>query len=118
MIPNLQRIYYAFLLIGGVAWALDLFLHLGFSLIEAEWLGPYLGVATAAAFLETPYGRRAGAVDVIAGLVALGAWCWLGFNYGAWLIDYDGFTPDKYVPGMLAIGLMVEGLRKSCGLSI
>lgn len=118
MITNLQRAYYAFLLIGGVAWALDLFLHLGFSLIEAEWLGPYLGVATAAAFLETPYRERAGAVDVILGLVALGAWCWLGFNYGAWLIDYEGFTPDKYIPGMLAIGLMVEGLRKSCGLPI
>ena len=50
MITSLQRAYYAFLLIGGIAWALDLFLHLGFSLIEAEWLGPYLGVATAAAF--------------------------------------------------------------------
>src|SRR5690606_41156623 len=102
MIPNLQRIYYAFLLIGGVAWALDLFLHLGFSLIEAEWLGPYLGVATAAAFLESPYGRRAGAADVVAGLVALGAGGWLGFNYGAWLIDYVGVTPAKYLLGQPA----------------
>src|SRR5690554_6116069 len=118
MITNLQRAYYAFLLIGGVAWALDLFLHLGFSLIEAEWLGPYLGVAIVVAFLETPYRERAGAVDVISGLIAIAAWCWLGLNYGAWLIDYEGFTPDKYIPGMLAIALMIEGLRKSCGLSI
>lgn len=118
MITSLQRAYYAFLLIGGIAWALDLFLHLGFSLIEAEWLGPYLGVATAAAFLDTPYGKRPRAVDVIPGLIAIAAWCWLGLNYGAWLIDYEGFTPDKYIPGMLAIALMIEGLRKSCGLSI
>src|SRR5690606_39753591 len=103
MITSLQRAYYAFLLIGGIAWALDLFLHLGFSLIDAEGLGPYLGVATAAAFLETPYRERAGAVDVISGLVALGAWCWLGLNYGAWLSASQGVAPAQYLPGMLAV---------------
>jgi TRAP transporter 4TM/12TM fusion protein len=118
VITGLNRAYCAFLLVGGVVWALDLFLWLGFSLIEAEWLGPYLGVATAASFLHAPYTRRAGSVEVLAGLAAIACWFWLGWNYNAWLIDYDGFTPDKYLPGALAIALMVEGLRKSCGLPI
>lgn len=90
----------------------------GISLIDAEWLGVYLGVGVAAAFLYTPYGRHAGIVEVVCGLVAIGAWGWMSWNFQTWLVDFEGATPAKYLPGVAALILMMEALRKSCGLPI
>lgn len=114
----LAKFYAAFLLLGGVIWASDLLLQLGISLIEPEWLGPYLGIGIALAFLRTPYGRAAGALEVLLGLVAIGAWSWMSINYQAWMLDIFGNTPDKWLVGVVALVLMQEGLRKSCGLPI
>ncbi|MDQ2639016.1 MAG: TRAP transporter fused permease subunit [Pseudomonadota bacterium] len=117
-IAMLFRVYASVLLFGGLAWALDVPSRLGWPLIEPEWLGPYLGVATAAAFLKWPYGRRAGALDVGLGLLAIACWLWLAVNYAQWMFAIDGYTLDKFIPGLLGIALMIEGVRKSCGTSI
>lgn len=114
----LERIYCAILLVGGIAWALDLPSRAGLSLIEPEWLGPYLGIAAAAAFLRHPYRRTVGVADVLAGFASIASWLWLAFHYGGWLFDVEGYTPEKYLPGIVAIATMVEAVRKSCGTAI
>jgi TRAP transporter 4TM/12TM fusion protein len=114
----LYRFYCALLLIGGLAWALDVPSRLGWQLIEPEWLGPYLGIATATALLRWPYRRTAGLVEILLGLVAIGSWLWLALNYAEWMFDLEGHTPAKFIPGMLAIGLMIDAVRKSCGTAI
>jgi TRAP transporter 4TM/12TM fusion protein len=114
----LFRLYSAVLLIGGLLWALDVPSRLGFSLIEPEWLGPYLGVATATAFLQVPYRRTAGALEAVLGFAAIASWFWLAINYGAWLFDVEGYTAEKFVPGIIGIALMTEAVRKTCGLAI
>jgi TRAP transporter 4TM/12TM fusion protein len=117
-IALLFRIYAFVLLFGGLLWALDVPSRLGMALIEPEWLGPYLGVATAAAFLKWPYRHTVGALDVVLGLLAIACWLWLAVNYATWMFAVDGYTLDKFLPGLLGIGLMIEGVRKSCGRSI
>ncbi len=114
----LYRFYTFVLLFGGLLWALDVPSRLGVALIEPEWLGPYLGVATAAALLRWPYGRVAGATEVVLGLLAIACWLWLAINYATWMFDIDGYTLSKFIPGLVGIALMVEGVRKSCGTSI
>ncbi len=114
----LYRIYTFVLLFGGLLWAMDVPSRLGLPLIEPEWLGPYLGVATAAAFLRWPYGRVASAVDVVLGFMAIACWLWLAINYASWMFDIEGYTLGKFIPGALGIALMIEGVRKSCGTSI
>jgi TRAP transporter 4TM/12TM fusion protein len=114
----LQRVYFGFLLVGGLAWAIDLPRHVGYPIIAVEWLGPYLAVAVAAAFLQHPYRDRAGAIEIVAGLAAIASWLWMSVNYEEWLIDFAGATPDKYLPGVIAIATMMEALRKSAGLPI
>src|SRR5690606_9752337 len=82
-------------------------------------LGPYLGVATAAALLRWPYGgREARTLDAVLGFVAIACWLWLAINYARWMFDIDGYTLGKFIPGALGITLMVEGVRKSCGTAI
>ena len=115
---SLQRIYTAFLLLGGVVWASNSMRWFGVSLIDAEWIGVYLGIGIAAAFLQTPYGKRAGLTEIAFGLIAIASWAWMSWNFQAWLIDIEGATPQKYVPGVIAIVLMMEALRKASGLPI
>src|SRR5690606_20377592 len=114
----LYRIYTFVLLFGGLIWAMDVPSRLGLALIEPEWLGPYLGVGTAAALLRWPYRKAAGALDIALGLLAVACWLWLAKNYAAWMFDIEGYTLDKFIPGALAIALMIEGVRKSCGTAI
>ena len=114
----LQRTYAAFLLLGGVVWASNILLRLGVSLIDAEWVGVYLSVGIATAFLQVPYGKRAGLLEIALGFVAIAAWFWMSYHFECWLVDIDGATPEKYVPGAIAIVLMMEGLRKASGLPI
>jgi len=114
----LYRLYTGFLLVGGVVWASDLMLWLDVQLIDAEWLGIYLGVAVAGAFLHGPYGEKAGAIDILLGFVAMACWGWMAFNFQDWLVDFEGATPAKFVPAGIAILLMMEGLRKASGLPI
>ena len=114
----LQRIYAAFLLLGGVVWASNILPRLGVSLIDAEWVGIYLSVGVALAFLQVPYGKRAGVFEIALGFIAIAAWCWMSYHFEGWLVDIDGATPEKYVPGAIAVVLMMEGLRKASGLPI
>jgi TRAP transporter 4TM/12TM fusion protein len=115
----LYRFYTFVLLAGGLLWALDVPSRLGLPLIEPEWLGPYLGVATAAALLRWPYkGSEARPLDAVLGFIAIACWLWLAINYAKWMFDIDGYTLGKFIPGAVGIALMVEGVRKSCGTAI
>jgi TRAP transporter 4TM/12TM fusion protein len=115
---SLLRLYHLFLLVGGIVWAANFLPRVGISLIEAEWLGPYLGVAVAAALLARPYGRSAGILEIALGFASIGCWLWLALNFQFWILDIAGATPSKYIPAIVAIVVMMEGIRKLCGLSI
>ncbi len=114
----IQRFYCAFLLLAGVVWASNGFQWLGVSLLDAEWVGFYLSVGVAAAFLQVPYGKKAGVLDIALGFIAIAAWLWMSLHFSDWLVDIAGATPEKYVPGAIAILLMMEALRKISGVPI
>ncbi|OGA15364.1 MAG: hypothetical protein A3G25_00680 [Betaproteobacteria bacterium RIFCSPLOWO2_12_FULL_63_13] len=115
---GLKKTCYAFLILGGIAWVMNVPQYLGVPIIAAEWLGVYLAVGIAAALLQHPYGNEAGLLEVVLGVVAIAVWSWMSAHYNVWLTDFAGYTPQKYVPGIVALMLMMEALRKSCGLPI
>ena len=114
----LLRIYLTAIIVIGIAWILDLARFFGLSLIAAEWMGPLLGIGIAAAFLKHPYGSAARWFETVIGFAAIGSWIWMSLNYNEWIIDISGYTPEKYIPGIIALSLLVEALRKSAGLPI
>lgn len=115
---GIEKAYCVFLILGGIAWVMNVPQLLGLPIIAAEWLGVYLAVAIAAAFLKYPYGRKAGMFEITLGILAIACWSWMSAHYNLWLTDFAGYTPQKYVPGIIALVLMMEALRKSCGLPI
>jgi len=102
----------------GSAWFADLIRFADVSLVEAEWIGSLLGIGVAAALVRHPYVERYRFVDALLGLLAIGCWTWMSMNYNDWIIDISGYTPIKYIPGIVAVLLLMEGLRKAGGLPI
>ncbi len=114
----LEKTYLGAIIVIGVAWVIDLPQYFGLSLISAEWMGPLLAIGIAASFLRYPYGKEAGPLDASLGVAAIGAWGWMSLSYADWIIDIAGYTPQKYLPGIAAILLLMEALRKAAGLPI
>ncbi len=115
---SVLRVYCALLTILGVSWVASLPQRLGVSLVTAEVIGAMLGLAVAGAFIRHPYGKNAGALELALGAAGLGSWLWMAVHYSDWLLTMSDRSWDKWVAGVIAIVLMLEGLRKTCGLAI
>jgi TRAP transporter 4TM/12TM fusion protein len=102
----------------GLDWLANLIRFADLSLVEAEWIGPLLGIGIAAALIRHPYSSRFKPIDAALGFLAIACWTWMSMNYNDWIIDIAGYTAAKYVPGIIAILLLMEGLRKAGGLPI
>lgn len=118
MIAAIEKLYLAAIIVVGVAWIIDVPQYVGISLIAAEWMGPLLGIGIAAAFLKHPYGRQTGPLEILLGLIGFATWTWMSIHYNDWIIDISGYTSEKFVPGIFAILLLMEALRKAAGLPI
>lgn len=115
---RLGTVYLALLVIIGIAWIAGLPEHVGVSLTEAQWIGPLLGIAIAAALLRRPYRAGDRRLDAALGLVAIACWVWMSVNHNDWVIDIEGMTPAKVLPGLVGLLLLSEGMRKFAGLPI
>jgi TRAP transporter 4TM/12TM fusion protein len=65
--------------------------------------------------LKYPYGARSGVLELVLAVVGLASWVWLAVNLDAWLLRMAERTPEMWGPGIVAIILMMEALRKSAG---
>jgi len=117
-LDRLEQLYRGAVVVIGIAWILDLPRFAGLSLTEVEWIGPVLGIAIAAALLKHPYREGRRWPDALLGLAAIGCWTFMSTQANAWLIDIRGYTADKVVPGIVALVLLMEGMRKVAGLPI
>lgn len=118
VLAHLLGVYLALITLVGIAWIINLPQQLGRSLIDAEWIGALLGLGIAAAFLRHPYRERPGMLEALLGFAAIGAWGWMALNYNAWVVDIAGYTPVKYLPGIVGVLLLMEAMRKTAGLAI
>lgn len=99
----------------GICWILGISDYLQWGLMTAQLLGVALGVTVAASMLRYPYGEKAGLLELILALAAMLSWFWMSYNLDQWLYTMADRTPDKWLPGIVAIVLMMEGLRKTTG---
>ena len=102
----------------GALWIFAVGDRLGFALTFQQAVGAILGVSVAAAFLKHPYGRRAGALEIALAAVSAASWLWMSVNFEEWIVGMADRTPDKWVPGVVALLAMMEALRKACGIVI
>ena len=99
----------------GIAWILALTDYFGIALTFQQVVGVILGIACAAALLRYPYFEKPGLLECVLALAAFLSWFWMAYNFEDWIATAHLRTPDKWVPGVIALVLMMEGLRKSAG---
>ncbi|MCC2097374.1 MAG: TRAP transporter fused permease subunit [Hyphomicrobiales bacterium] len=108
----------AAVLLTGIGWILSLPDYLGLAYTFQQVLAVILGIATAATLLRYPYGSKPGIIDIVLALAAFLAWLWMAWNFEEWMVTMADRTPDKWLPGAIAIVLMMEGMRKATGRAI
>jgi TRAP transporter 4TM/12TM fusion protein len=117
-LERLNKVYLAAITLIGIVWIVDVPQYFGYSFTAAEWIGLLLGVGIAAAFLRFPYSERPTVLEGALGVIAIASWLWMSLNYNAWVIDISGYTPSKFIPGIAAVLLLMEAMRKTAGLAI
>ncbi|MGY6535222.1 MAG: TRAP transporter permease [Pararhodobacter sp.] len=106
----------------GLAWAVQLPRLLGVTVFLQQYLGAFLGIATAAVFLTAKPHRRAGDglpwYDAAAALAALaiGAYCVVMYPRIAYTLSV--VTWDKVLFGALTVLLLLEATRRLFGLTL
>ncbi len=99
----------------GISWIFAVPDRLGMALTFQQVVVVLLGLAIAAAFIQKPYGEKAGSIEIILGILAISSWFWMSWNFENWMLRMADRTPDMWLPGVVAIILMMEGLRKAAG---
>lgn len=111
-------VFCALMPIIGIVWILSLLDYANVSLIDAQVTGVVLGLAAGAAFLKHPYGEKPGWIELILALAAPLPWLWMSYSLEDWLLRMAERPPEMWVPGVFALLLMMEALRKSAGAVI
>ncbi len=99
----------------GIGWILAVTDYFGIALTFQQILGVILGLACACGFLRYPYFSRPTMLELALALIAFLCWFWMAYNFEDWIVTAHERTPDKWVPGLIALVLMMEGLRKAAG---
>jgi TRAP transporter 4TM/12TM fusion protein len=116
---GIHRVYLAAITILSVLWVFDVPLQLGRSgIIQEQFLLLVAGLVTGAGLLQAPFGKRAGPTEIVLAFVALAVWTLAAINYGAWIVDPVNRPIERWLPGLLAICLLLLALYRNVGLAI
>lgn len=117
---NLKNIYIWSLVILGILWIFDLPVRLNIGVVTASYISMMLAVAIAAGFIIRPISdsKYATTIDISLGFLSITCWGWAGYNHISWLTDLANRGIEKWLPGVVAILLLIEALRRYCGYAI
>jgi TRAP transporter 4TM/12TM fusion protein len=109
------RVLLAAIPLVGIGWILAVTDYFGIALTFQQVIAVILGIACGASLLKHPYVEKAGILEFILAVIAFCAWFWMAYNFEDWVVSGDELGIDKWGPAVIAITLMMEGLRKSAG---
>jgi TRAP transporter 4TM/12TM fusion protein len=115
---TIGRLYLAAVPVIGMLWVIGAPQWFGTTWLDGQLLPLCIGLGTAAGLIEKPYGQRPALLDVALGILALACWAWSAWNYDEWLISFADRNPEQWIPGVIALVLMLEAMRKVCGVAI
>src|SRR3990170_851230 len=115
----MRRVYLAGITILSVLWVFNVPLQLGWSgIIQEQFFLLVAGLVTGAGFLQAPFGRRAGRIEIVLAFVAFAVWALAAVNFSEWIVDPVNRPVERWLPGLLAIGLLLLSLYQNVGLAI
>ncbi len=120
LIAKLQGIYLCSLVLLGIFWVFDVPIRLNLGVVTASYISLMLAISIAAGFLLKPFSdnNKSRLLDILFGFLAILSWGWVSINYVSWLTDLANRGIEKWVPGVIALLLLMEVLRRFCGYAI
>jgi len=109
------RVYFAAMPAIGIIWILSIPDYFIQGITTTQVIVIVLALATGAAILKHPYGEKAGILELFLALLSLGVWLWMSVNFEDWLMRMAERPPEMWIPGVVALLLMMEGIRKAAG---
>lgn len=107
--------FLALMPLWGILWIFSVPDYFQLGLVSEQAVIIVLGLGIAAAFLKYPYGEKAGIFDLIIAVIGCGVWLWAALNLQEWYLDAAERPPKMWVPGIIAVLAMMEGIRKAAG---
>ncbi|GGA77269.1 ATP-binding protein [Nitratireductor aestuarii] len=102
--------------IFGTLWLLGVPFYLGIPIVPQQYLGFVLALALPAALFSSPLRGAAGfAADCAMAVAGAASWLWMSYNLEPWMIDLANRGPEKLIPAVVAILVLCEAVRRSCG---
>ena len=119
-LKKLKSFYIWSLVLLGISWIFDLPVRLNIGVVTASYISVMLAIAIAAGFLLKPLSDdlKPSIIDLVMGFLAIICWGWASLNYVDWLTDLANRGIEKWIPGVTAILLLIEALRRYCGYAI
>ena len=119
-LKKLKSFYIWSLVLLGISWIFDLPVRLNIGVVTASYISVMLAIAIAAGFLLKPFSDdlKPSIIDLLMGFLAIICWGWASLNYVDWLTDLANRGIEKWIPGVIAILLLIEALRRYCGYAI
>ena len=115
----IRRAYLAAITVLSVLWVFDVPLRLGWGgIVQEQFYLLIAGLVTGAGFVNAPFGKQPGRIEVALAILALLVWGWAGYNFGEWVVDSTNRDVVRWVPGLIAIVLLLVALYKNVGLAI
>jgi TRAP transporter 4TM/12TM fusion protein len=108
-------VFLALMPLWGILWIFSVPDYFEAGLVSEQAVIVVLGLGIAAAFLKYPYGEKAGILDLIIAVIGCGVWLWAAFNLQEWYLEAAERPPKMWVPGIIAVLSMMEGIRKAAG---
>jgi TRAP transporter 4TM/12TM fusion protein len=111
----LLRVCLAAIPVVGIGWILAVTDYFGFALTFQQVVAVILGLACMAGLLRYPYFEKPGLLEFVLSIAGFLCWFWMAYNFEDWIVTAHERTPDKWVPGLIALLILMEGLRKAAG---
>lgn len=108
-------VFLAAMPLTGILWIFSVPDYFEAGLVSEQVITFMLGLGCAAAFLKYPYREKSGVLELILALVGFGVWAWASYNLQDWYLEAASRPPRMWVPGIFAVLLMMEGIRKAAG---
>lgn len=115
--------YLLIALIGsGVLYVLDLHIYLKLIIFPTQYYGLFLGIVLCIIFLTVPASAKAPRdyipwYDIILAVLGFAIGFYVSINWQRFITIVDMVAPDRWIPGIIAIPLCIEAVRRVVGLS-
>ncbi|MEE2957068.1 MAG: TRAP transporter fused permease subunit [Pseudomonadota bacterium] len=109
------RVFLALIPFIGILWIFSVPDYFQLGLLTAQVIVIVFALANGAIFLKYPYQKKAGIFELSLAFCSLIVWVWMSWNLEEWLLRMAERPAEMWVPGIIALVLMLEGIRKATG---